>query len=91
MKKRIGVIMYQTSTGRRDRSSSPNEWLDISRNLGNEAYLITSVYHDGKETVSERQMGEKGYFLINDVELDIPVIRRQPCNKWPRAELASKT
>jgi glycosyltransferase involved in cell wall biosynthesis len=61
------------------------------RNLGNESYLITSVYHDGKETVSEQQMGEKGYFLVNDVELDIPVIRvASLVSKWPPRRIGFK-
>jgi glycosyltransferase involved in cell wall biosynthesis len=54
------------------------------KNLGNEAYLITSIYHDGKETVSEDQMGEKGYYLVDDAELGIPVIRvASLVSKWP--------
>jgi glycosyltransferase involved in cell wall biosynthesis len=61
------------------------------RNLGNESYLITSVYHDGKETVSEQQMGEKGYFLVNDVELDIPIIRvASLVSKWPPRRVGFK-
>jgi len=61
------------------------------RNLGNESYLITSVYHDGKEAVSEQQMGEKGYFLVNDVELDIPVIRvASLISKWPPRRIGFK-
>jgi glycosyltransferase involved in cell wall biosynthesis len=61
------------------------------RNLRNESYLITSVYHDGKEIVSEEQMGEKGYFLVNDAELGIPVIRvGSLVSKWPPRRIAFK-
>jgi len=61
------------------------------RNLGNESYLITSVYHDGQETVSEAQMGEKGYFLIDDAQLEIPVIRvASLVSKWPPRRIAFK-
>jgi glycosyltransferase involved in cell wall biosynthesis len=61
------------------------------KGLGNEAYLITSVYHDGRETISEDQMGERGYFLINDVELDIPVIRvASLVSKWPPRRIVFK-
>jgi glycosyltransferase involved in cell wall biosynthesis len=61
------------------------------RALGNEAYLITSVYHDGKETINESQMGDRGYFLVNDVELDIPVIRvASLVSKWPPRRIVFK-
>ena len=61
------------------------------RNLGNEAYLITSVYHDGKEAVREDQMGGKGYFLFNDAELDIPIIRvASLVTRWPPRRIAFK-
>jgi glycosyltransferase involved in cell wall biosynthesis len=61
------------------------------RNLGNDAYLITSVYHDGKETVTEDQMGGKGYFLFNDAELDIPIIRvASLVARWPPRRIAFK-
>ena len=61
------------------------------RNLGNEAYLITSIYHDGKETVREDQMGGKGFFLFNDAELDIPIIRvASLVTKWPPRRIAFK-
>jgi glycosyltransferase involved in cell wall biosynthesis len=61
------------------------------RALGNEAYLITSVYHDGRETINENQMGERGYFLVNDVELDVPVIRvASLVSKWPPRRIVFK-
>lgn len=90
MKKRIGVIMYQTSRTK-GQELVAQRMVKYFRNLGNESYLITSVYHDGKETVSEQQMGEKGYFLINDVELDIPVIRvASLVSKWPPRRVGFK-
>jgi glycosyltransferase involved in cell wall biosynthesis len=61
------------------------------RNLGNEAYLITSVYHDGKEAVREDQMGGNGYFLFNDAELNIPIIRvASLVTRWPPRRIAFK-
>jgi glycosyltransferase involved in cell wall biosynthesis len=45
------------------------------RRLGNDAYLIASVYHDGRETISENSIGEKEYILTEDEELGIPIIR----------------
>ena len=90
MKKRIGVIMYQTSRTK-GQELVAQRMVRYFRNLGNESYLITSVYHDGKETVSEQQIGEKGYFLVNDVELDIPVIRvASLVSKWPPRRIGFK-
>jgi len=90
LKKRIGVIMYQTSRTK-GQELVAQRMVKYFRNLGNESYLITSVYHDGKETVSEQQMGEKGYFLVNDVELDIPVIRvASLVSKWPPRRIGFK-
>jgi glycosyltransferase involved in cell wall biosynthesis len=90
LKKRIGVIMYQTSRTK-GQELVAQRMVKYFRNLGNESYLITSVYHDGKETVSEQQMGEKGYFLVNDVELDIPIIRvASLVSKWPPRRIGFK-
>ena len=90
LKKSIGVIMYETSRSK-GQELVAQRMVRYFRNLGNEAYLITSVYHDGKETVSEEQMGEKEYFLINDVELDIPVIRvASLVTKWPPRRIVFK-
>ena len=82
--------MYQTSRTK-GQELVAQRMVRYFRNLGNESYLITSVYHDGKETVSEQQMGEKGYFLVNDVELDIPVIRvASLVSKWPPRRVGFK-
>jgi len=82
--------MYQTSRTK-GQELVAQRMVKYFRNLGNESYLITSVYHDGKETVSEQQMGEKGYFLVNDVELDIPVIRvASLVSKWPPRRIGFK-
>jgi len=82
--------MYQTSRTK-GQELVAQRMVRYFRNLGNESYLITSVYHDGKETVSEQQIGEKGYFLVNDVELDIPVIRvASLVSKWPPRRIGFK-
>ena len=82
--------MYQTSRTK-GQELVAQRMVRYFRNLGNESYLITSVYHDGKETVSEQQMGEKGYFLVNDVELDIPIIRvASLVSKWPPRRVGFK-
>ena len=74
MKTRIGVIMYQTSTSK-GQELVAQRMVRYFRRLGNEAYLIASVYHDGKETISENSIGEKDYILTEDEELGIPIIR----------------
>jgi glycosyltransferase involved in cell wall biosynthesis len=90
LKKSIGVIMYETSRSK-GQELVAQRMVKYFRNLGNDAYLITSVYHDGKETVSEEQMGDKGYFLISDAELGIPVIRvASLLSKWPPRRIVFK-
>jgi len=83
LKKRIGVIMYQTSkTKGQELVAERMVW--YFRRMGHEAYLITSVYHDGEEVISESSLGEDGYILIDDAELQIPVIRvGSITSKWP--------
>ena len=74
MKTRIGVIMYQTSTSK-GQELVAQRMVRYFRRLGNEAYLIASVYHDGKETISESSIGDREYILTEDEELGIPIIR----------------
>ena len=83
MKKRIGVIMYQTSRTK-GQELVAQRMVGYFRKLGHEAYLITSVYHDGKEAIREDMVGEKGYVLVDDKELNIPVIRViSSTSHWP--------
>jgi len=90
LKKRIGVVMYETSNSK-GQELVAQRMVKYFRTLGNEAYLITSVFHDGREVVSEAQMGERGYFLVNDVELDIPIIRVSSLvSKWPPRRVGFK-
>ena len=82
--------MYQTSRTK-GQELVAQRMVNYFRRLGNEAYLITSVYHDGKEVVSEDQMGTRSYFLVNDVELKIPIIRvASLVSKWPPRRIAFK-
>lgn len=74
MKKRLGVIMYQTSRSK-GQELVAQRMVSYFNKLGHDAYLITSVYHDGKEVVSEATMGERGYSHVQDSELGIPIIR----------------
>ena len=66
--------MYQTSTSK-GQELVAQRMVRYFRRLGNEAYLIASVYHDGKEIISESSIGEKEYILTEDEELGIPIIR----------------
>lgn len=75
LKKRIGVIMYQTSKSKGQElvaQRMTREFID----LGHKAYLITSVYNDGVRIISQKNLRELGgYAFSEDSELGIPVIR----------------
>ncbi len=75
--------MYQTSSSKGQELVAQR----IVRNfikLGHEAYLITSVYHDGIEVTHTENMEEKGYIYAEDSELGIPIIRVDSyVGKWP--------
>lgn len=83
MNKRIGVIVYQTSTSKgQELVAERMVW--YFRKMGHEAYLITSVFHDGQEIISEGSLGDEGYVLIDDAELHIPIIRvASITSRWP--------
>ena len=89
MHKKIGVLMYQTSTSKGQELVAQRMVRDFIA-LGHEAYLITSVYHDGTEVISsESLMKGKGYVLAEDSELGIPIIRVASYHiKWPRRRVS---
>ena len=89
MKKRIGVLMYQTSNSKGQELVAQRMVRDLA-SLGHEAYLITSVYHDGLEVIpSESLRKDKGYVLVQDSELGISVIRVDSyVVKWPRRRIS---
>ena len=90
MKLRIGVIMYQTSRSK-GQELVAQRMVSYFRRLGHAAYLITSLYHDGKEVASEESLGEKGYVEVIDGELDIPIIRVGSfTSKWPPRRVSLK-
>jgi glycosyltransferase involved in cell wall biosynthesis len=83
LKKRIGVVMYQTSTSK-GQELVAQRMVSYFRRCGHEAYLIASVYHDGKEIISEESIGENEYILTSDDELQIPIIRVGSfTSRWP--------
>lgn len=84
LKKRIGVIMYQTSKSKGQELVAQRMVREFNK-VGNEAYLITSVFHDGEKVVSSKNLAKiGGYIYSDDEELQIPIIRVQSyIAKWP--------
>jgi D-inositol-3-phosphate glycosyltransferase len=84
LKKRIGVIMYQTSKSKGQELVAQRMVREFIK-LGHKAYLITSIYHDGTQVVSPvnlRKIG--GFMLTEDSELGIPIIRVDSYTaRWP--------
>jgi len=91
MRKRIGVLMYQTSTSKGQELVAQRMVRDFI-SLGDKAYLITSIYHDGAEAISPESLTSgKGYVMVEDPELSIPVIRvASYVTKWPRRRISFK-
>lgn len=89
MHKRIGVLMYQTSTSKGQELVAQRMVRDFI-SLGHEAYLITSVFHDGVEVISSENLTKgKGYIFVEDPELGIPVVRvASYVVKWPRRRIS---
>jgi glycosyltransferase involved in cell wall biosynthesis len=81
--------MYQTSTSKGQELVAQRMVRDFI-SLGHEAYLITSVFHDGKEVISSENLTKgKGYIFVADPELGIPVIRvASYVVKWPRRRIS---
>jgi glycosyltransferase involved in cell wall biosynthesis len=75
LEKRIGVIMYQTSTSK-GQELVAQRMVRYLIKLGQKAYLITSNYHDDREVAPLQTLREgKGYLYVEDKILQIPVIR----------------
>jgi D-inositol-3-phosphate glycosyltransferase len=89
--KRIGIIMYQTSNSKGQELVAQRMARDFNK-LGQQAYLITSTYHDGIEVVPpEGLLKNKGYYYITDEALGIPVIRvSSSLAKWPPRRIVFK-
>ncbi len=89
MNKRIGVLMYQTSTSKGQELVAQRMVRDFNA-IGHKAYLITSVYHDGSEVIQAESLRRgKGYVFLEDPELDIPIIRVDSyLVKWPRRRIS---
>ncbi len=82
--------MYQTSRTK-GQELVAQRMVRYFRNLGQEAYLITSVYHDGEMRISEESIGDKEYILTHDNELGIPIIRVGSfTSRWPPRRILFK-
>ena len=76
--------MYQTSRSKGQELVAQRMVREFNK-LGNEAYLITSVFHDGEKVVSSENLTKiGGYVYSYDEELQIPIIRVESyIAKWP--------
>jgi len=82
--------MYETSKSK-GQELVAQRMVTYFRKMGHEAFLITSIYHDGKEIVADELVRAKGYVLINDVELGIPIIRVSSfTTQWPPRRIVFK-
>jgi D-inositol-3-phosphate glycosyltransferase len=85
LKKRIGVIIYETSKSRGQELVAQRMVREFIK-LGHEAFLITSIYNDGvKVDSSVNPAKSKGFtYTERDYELGIPVIRVDSyVARWP--------
>lgn len=84
-------VMYQTSNskGQERLAQSMVKW---AIRLGHQAWLVTSIYHDGAPAVSEVEVSrsEKGYLVYErDVHIGMPVIRVSSTKViWPPRRIA---
>jgi D-inositol-3-phosphate glycosyltransferase len=85
LKKRIGVIIYETSTSKGQELVAQRMVREFIR-IGHEAFLITGNYQDGERIVSPANHARAGGFTYTglDRELGIPVIRvNSYITRWP--------
>lgn len=80
--------MYQTSMSKGQELLAQRMVKDFIA-LGHEAYLITSVYHDGVEAIPSKSLTRtRGYVFVNDEGIGIPIIRVDSYFvKWPRRRI----
>ncbi|MFP3216368.1 MAG: glycosyltransferase [Vulcanisaeta sp.] len=89
----ISVVMYQTSNSKGQELVAQRmvKWF---LRLGYEAYLITSIYHDGNEVVKRRvvETSLEGYvFQEKDHVINLPTIRVDSyIAKWPPRRIMFK-
>ncbi|WP_455283772.1 glycosyltransferase [[Eubacterium] cellulosolvens] len=82
--------MYQTSRSKGQELVAQRMVRYFNR-LGHQAHLITSIYHDGTEVLSEAAIDDKGYVEVEDSELGIPIIRVASfISNWPPRRIVFK-
>jgi len=76
--------MYQTSKSKGQELVAQRMVREFIK-LGHKSYLITSIYHDGMEVVSPKNLRKiGGYVYTEDKELGIPIIRVDSyVGRWP--------
>src|SRR3972149_7853169 len=91
LKKRIGVIMYQTSKSKGQELVAQRMVREFIKR-GHDAYLITSIYHDGNEVISAQSVRKiGGYLHTEDKELGIPITRVDSyIARWPPRRIVFK-
>jgi D-inositol-3-phosphate glycosyltransferase len=85
LRKRIGVIMYETSRSKGQELVAQRMVQEFIK-MGHKAFLITGTYHDGVKVVSSKNLAKSGGFVYTerDPEVDIPVIRVDSyVARWP--------
>jgi D-inositol-3-phosphate glycosyltransferase len=82
--------MYQTSRSK-GQELVAQRMVSYFRKLGHDAYLITSIFHDEHEIVSDDWIGDRGYVQVDDGELGIPIIRVASfTTRWPPRRIVFK-
>jgi D-inositol-3-phosphate glycosyltransferase len=82
--------MYQTSRSK-GQELVAQRMVSYFRRLGHDAYLITSIFHDEDEVVSDDLIGDRGYIQVDDGELGIPIIRVASfTSSWPPRRIVFK-
>jgi D-inositol-3-phosphate glycosyltransferase len=75
--------MYQTSRSK-GQELVAQRMVKYFRKIGHDAYLITSIFHDETEVISDDLIGDRGYVEVDDGELGIPIIRVASfATRWP--------
>ncbi|HEV2226436.1 MAG TPA: glycosyltransferase family 4 protein, partial [Nitrososphaerales archaeon] len=86
---RVGVIMYQTSQTKGQELVAQRMVKELRRQ-GQEAYLITSIYHDHEPVISREEVLRRGgYVHTFDATLGLPVVRVNSEEvEWPPRRIA---
>jgi D-inositol-3-phosphate glycosyltransferase len=86
---RVGVIMYQTSQTKGQELVAQRMVKEL-RKQGQEAYLITSIFHDHEPVVTREEVDRRGgYIHTFDPNLGLPIVRVNSEEvEWPPRRIA---